>query len=448
MMRRARIHEFLHLAVFLLFVSSTPQRADAWNVLILGGTGFRGHLTTERLLRGGHNVTVISRGNSYWGVFEKLRDRIEHWKCNRTIPETLGLQGLESAGLINCTQLVNSSHFFDAVVDFSSRKLVEMKQAIKLLNGRVGVYVFMSTHNVYDVSVNATHDGPLLETDAQRPGKKVSPMERYSLKGSNVAGDDAFECEEELEKKFNAGGFPYVSLRLANVLGPKENSLRYWLLHLWVKANLPLTMPLHLDTSMLETPISITYTPDIAQAVVRVIAKSLNETCCPEAVHGEAFNLACELAPTQRILYNNIAEPIGLPYVETQERPGNESIVLYPDSFRGPVSSEKARSVLRWAPTDFSKALRSVSRFYERAMIDEKKHPREMRVMYAKCEKMLGPDGERFVTWIREHYAEKRKKELYDELDDEDEDEIVLARGDPDYKKPKKEKKKKKKEDL
>lgn len=38
------------------------------------------------------------------------------------------------------------------------------------------------------------------------------------------------------------------------------------LLHLWVKACVGLTMPLHLDTSLKEVPISLTYTPDIAQA--------------------------------------------------------------------------------------------------------------------------------------------------------------------------------------
>eukprot|EP00415_Alexandrium_ostenfeldii_P004914 UN4914 len=95
-------------------------------------------------------------------------------------------------------------------------------------------------------------------------------------------------------KQYNAGGFPFVVLRLANVLGPKENTIRYWLLHLWARAHIALTMPLHLDESLLQTPISMTYTPDVAQAVVRVIAKSRNEVCCPEHVHGEAFNLACE----------------------------------------------------------------------------------------------------------------------------------------------------------
>ena len=70
--------------------------------------------------------------------------------------------------------------------------------------------------------------------------------------------------------------------------------------------------------------------------------------------------------------------------------------------------------------------------------------------MYRKIKAMLGEDGPRFVEWTRasawlvatkealllhvaasgvpcRQYAERRKTELYDELDDEDEDEIILA---------------------
>lgn len=43
----------------------------------------------------------------------------------------------------------------------------------------------------------------------------------------------------------------------------------------------------------------------------------------------------------------------------------------------------------------------------------------------------MGSDGPRFVEWTRQRYAEKRKWELYDELEDEDEDAIIVARRAP-----------------
>lgn len=259
----------------------------------------------------------------------------------------------------------------------------------------------------------------------------VSPLERYGLKGQHPRGNDFMECEEELLRQYNAGGVPYSVLRLGNVFGPKENTLRYWLLHLWIRAHVALRMPLHLDETLLEEPISMTYTPDIAQAVARVMSKALGETCCAEDVEGQAFNLACEEAPNQRSLYNYLAEPMGLNYVETTDMPRNKSIVLYPEVVRGPLSSAKALEVLRWAPTDLQKACRSVARFYDRVMLDESKHRWERDVMFSKLKKMLGEDGPKFVSWIKKYYDEKRKTELYDELDDEDEDDIVLYRPTP-----------------
>merc|ERR1711920_1071732 len=115
----------------------------------------------------------------------------------------------------------------------------------------------------------------------------------------------------------------------------------------------------------------------------------------------------------------------------TREVERNHSVVLFPDHQRRVVSIQKAQEVLRFAPTDLSKALRSVARFYNRVMLDENKYKGEVRQIYSKCESMLGADGPRFVEWTRAFYAEQRKTELYDEVDDEDEDDIVLSRPHP-----------------
>lgn len=422
-----------------------------WSVLVLGGTGFTGHLTTERLLRDGHNVTELSRGNSYWGLLEELKERgLVHWKCNRTVDISHGGGTLPlSSGLVNCSNLTSYQGRFDAVVDFSSRSLDEVRQVTKILKGRVGVYVFMSTHAVYDVSKNATHNAPqLLESDAVRPGREVSPLERYTLKAKNERGDAALEIEEDLAKRFNSNGEPFVALRLANVIGPKENTIRYWLLHLWVRAHLALTMPLQLDKTMLKTGISMTYTPDIAQAVQRVIARSLGEVCCAEKVQGEAFNLASEQAPIQRDLYNHVAEPIRVPYTETTEVDHNKSVVLYPDVYSGPINAAKAMEVLKWSPTDLAKSIRSVALFYDRVMIENTKHKKEKELMFDKTKRMLVKDGPRLMQWIVKYYDERRKTDLYDELDDEDEDDLLLVQSEDNGKARKQRRKKRKNSEL
>ncbi|CAK0806452.1 unnamed protein product, partial [Prorocentrum cordatum] len=117
----------------------------------------------------------------------------------------------KSSGLAACNQF-HDAGFFDAVVDFSSRNHQEVRQVAGLLSGRVGVYVFVSSHLVYRVSRAPDHDGPLLESDAVRPGREVSPLAREQARGIDARGDGDLDCETELMKQYNAGGFPFVVL--------------------------------------------------------------------------------------------------------------------------------------------------------------------------------------------------------------------------------------------
>lgn len=159
-----------------------------------------------------------------------------------------------------------------------------------------------------------------------------------------MRGDRDLECEEELLKQFNSGGFPYVVLRLANVFGPKAcflgpelgpelrrtrsdtgcciyGSRPVWALpypSTWTRApgrHAPHLVPRGLK----EVPISLTYTPDIAQAVRSVISKG------PELA-GQAFNLACEEMPDQRDAW--VAEKL----VRTTLAAHNMSCALYVNS--------------------------------------------------------------------------------------------------------------------
>ena len=48
-------------------------------------------------------------------------------------------------------ELTNSTEFYDIVVDFSSRKAEELQQVVDLLPKRIGLYILMSSHLVYEV---------------------------------------------------------------------------------------------------------------------------------------------------------------------------------------------------------------------------------------------------------------------------------------------------------
>ena len=66
-------------------------------------------------------------------------------------------------------------------------------------------FCLRSSHAVYDVSKNKTHHEPhSLESDAVRPGREISPLDRWALKEKSTRGDADLECEEEPKGKCGA----------------------------------------------------------------------------------------------------------------------------------------------------------------------------------------------------------------------------------------------------
>lgn len=84
---------------------------------------------------------------------------------------------------------------------------------------------------MYDVC-DKTHKGPSLETDAVRP---ADPEESDLLIEHNGYGDRKLRVEEELLRQRQDGGFPFIILRLPDVIGPRDNTYRWWIYQLWIK---------------------------------------------------------------------------------------------------------------------------------------------------------------------------------------------------------------------
>jgi len=88
-----------------------------------------------------------------------------------------------------------------------------------------------ATDSVYDVCAKL-HKGRTLETDAVRP---EDPEERVMLAEHHYYGDRKLLAEEELLGQRQHGGFPFVILRLPDVIGPRDNTHRFWIYQLWIK---------------------------------------------------------------------------------------------------------------------------------------------------------------------------------------------------------------------
>jgi 2'-hydroxyisoflavone reductase len=97
-------------------------------LLILGGTRFSGSFLSERALARGHDVTVLHRGQSRSGTL----DGVEHLHADRR----------DGHGLL-------AARSFDAVVDTSGYSPAVVADATRILEPRVGQYVFVSSVSAY-----------------------------------------------------------------------------------------------------------------------------------------------------------------------------------------------------------------------------------------------------------------------------------------------------------
>jgi nucleoside-diphosphate-sugar epimerase len=99
-------------------------------VLVIGGTRFMGYHLAWRLIAAGHEVTLLNRGTHP----DPFGGRVERLRADRTTPEF-------------ATVLAGRS--FDAAVDFAAFQRADAEGVVRVLDGRVGHYVMISTGQVY-----------------------------------------------------------------------------------------------------------------------------------------------------------------------------------------------------------------------------------------------------------------------------------------------------------
>lgn len=95
-------------------------------VLIIGGNRFMGVSLVWRMLFAGHRVTVLNRGT----IVDPFGDRVDRLRVDR------GTDAFDRA-------LAGRS--FDRVIDFAAFTAADVARVLRVLTGRVGHYVFVST---------------------------------------------------------------------------------------------------------------------------------------------------------------------------------------------------------------------------------------------------------------------------------------------------------------
>ena len=166
-------------------------------LLVLGGTEFVGRAVVEAALGRGWDVTVLNRGRHV------PMAGVRSLQGDRTAPD--GLAALTEGE-------------WDAVVDTWSAAPRAVHEAVRLLRGRVGRYVYVSSCSVYAWSPPAGYaeDAPLVE--GAEPDADRTDYAR-DKRGAEIAAVEAFGAEHS------------VLVRAGLILGPYENvgRLPWWL---------------------------------------------------------------------------------------------------------------------------------------------------------------------------------------------------------------------------
>ena len=253
---------------------------------------------------------------------------------------------------------------FDYVLDFAEVDKHAVEEATKALRGNAGLYVLLSRIQIYDVC--KPHGNSLTkEIDAVRPEEKA---EVEDLNGAYTESNRFMEAEEVLIEQRRRNGIPYVILRPADIIGPRDNTYRWIIYQLWAKATAHLPdQPLAIPDFLESENISLVYVKDVSDVIMRILDVS------PQ-IQDEAFNLAWKETFTLEQVLKTLLDALRMPNIPVKKFPDSERMVsyFYPMAAGRPLDVTKAMEMIGWKTTPFEVAVQETVSFYEDVMTTEK----------------------------------------------------------------------------
>nr|CEL67872.1 TPA: NAD dependent epimerase/dehydratase family protein [Neospora caninum Liverpool] len=244
--------------------SLPPQR-----VLVLGGTAFIGRVVTRRLHDEDYPLVFVNRGRSYWegnGI-----DQAEYHRADRRDPKAFA----DCVADLTEREEATRGRSWLAVVDFSAYKPRDIQASLAGLGGRYGLYIYISTDSVYEVSDSSLWKARSSVTEdlAVRPKEK----DRVAiLKKKDAYGHNKLAVEEVLREQVQRDRRPVVCLRLADVVGPFDDTDRFWTYFWWTQVGHPILV----EPSAVTQRMNLTFVEDVAAAVSCLLRLPLPAAPC------------------------------------------------------------------------------------------------------------------------------------------------------------------------
>jgi 2'-hydroxyisoflavone reductase len=185
-----------------------PKAAKPLRILVLGGTGFTGPFQIAYALARGHQVTMFNRGKR---PLPEWPGEVEQLLGDRNTGDLKSLEG----------------RVWDVCIDNPTSLPFWVRDAGKVLKGKVGHYLFISTISVYADGANPgiTEDAPL----AEYKGKDAMAETMDSLRAdvANLYGPLKALSEAEAHRQF---GKDVTIVRPGYIVGPRDETDRftYW----------------------------------------------------------------------------------------------------------------------------------------------------------------------------------------------------------------------------
>eukprot|EP00930_Biecheleria_cincta_P076613 TRINITY_DN63819_c0_g1_i1.p1 TRINITY_DN63819_c0_g1~~TRINITY_DN63819_c0_g1_i1.p1 ORF type:complete len:369 (+),score=55.18 TRINITY_DN63819_c0_g1_i1:84-1190(+) len=325
---------------------------DLPTVLVLGGSTFVGKETVAALLSLPAQVHVVNRGRSYWGTNDVFGGRVKRWTADRNYRCSF------SRCLSAATE--DAGGRWALVADFSAFSGQDMHAALAGLSGCFDQYIFISSDSVYEVSERAASgwlpSGPISEADAKRPARLLARWQRW---WHESYGCGKLEAEEVLAASLekDATAARSISLRLPDVIGPFDDTLRLWAYWHWLRSGTPVEVD-----SMDDQPLALVFSRDVARFIADRVSRPALHDVAPRC---DAVNLACTTQPTLVELLRQLAAASGQEpaFVESAGPTGFLPSVERP----WPLCCDHARRVYNFQPTPLEEALTTSAHWFSQA---------------------------------------------------------------------------------